>query len=107
MVGVQGLAVFEELQPALFFPFDRAGGEFAQFEQAAAAMIQQGAAALVTQAVAVGVGVVVAQEVAVVLRPQQGIEDAIALGVYGVAHGKSLAQPAGHPGTPARRARGM
>ena len=56
-------AVFEELQPPLFFGFDRAGGEFAQFEQADAAMLQQGAATFVAQAVAVGVGGIVAQEV--------------------------------------------
>ena len=55
-VGVQAFAVFEELQPPLFFGFDRAGGEFVQLEQADAAMLQQGAAALVAQAVAVGIG---------------------------------------------------
>ena len=37
------------------------------------------------------------QEGAVVLRPQQGLEDAVDLGVDRVAHGKSLAQPAGLP----------
>ena len=35
------------------------------------------------------------QEGAVVLRPEQGLEDAVDLGVDGVVHGKSLAQPAG------------
>jgi hypothetical protein len=39
-VGVQSFPVFEEFQPPLFFGFDRAGGEFAQLEQADAAMLQ-------------------------------------------------------------------
>ena len=47
------------------------------------------------------------QEGAVVLRPEQGLEDAVDLGVDGVAHGKSLAQAAGPLGTPAHRAKGM
>jgi len=41
VVGVQALAVLEELQPPLFLGFDRAGGEFAQLEQADAATLQR------------------------------------------------------------------
>jgi len=41
VVDVQALAVLEKLQPPLFLGFDRAGGEFAQLEQADAAMLQR------------------------------------------------------------------
>ena len=47
------------------------------------------------------------QEGAVVLRPEQGLEDAVDLGVDGVLHGKSLARPAGASRHTHLRGKGM
>ena len=63
VVGVQALAVLEELEPALLFGGDLAGGEFVQLEEADPAVFEPGPAAFVAQAVTMGIGGIVAQQV--------------------------------------------